>query len=260
MQHVQHGAASPAASSAAPADHRGVCIVNSDSEGSVDAAEVARLGYKLRVSPSCLPAMLVTGRGCTIAFMLLDGSQSSTQTGGDDIWDRSVYHVCLLHCRCMVDACGVTAAKSREAFIDDGLVMRQDRQGSQQGLSQQLRGAAELSARRIQQRTVTQVLAGHMQVRGADACHGCWPFCRYHASILQHGEGLSTGCLAVIITRILDLIYSHCRYQGKPAFVHAPPGSSFTQVALAVSIALYNEKFNSLFEQASRNTASGSLM
>lgn len=48
----------------------------------MEAAEVRRLGYKLRVSPSCLPSMLITGKGCTIAFLLLDDDQSK------EMWER----------------------------------------------------------------------------------------------------------------------------------------------------------------------------
>lgn len=97
MQHAQHEAASPAASSAPPIQ-RGVCIVNSNAEAAVDAPEITRLGYKLRTSPSCLPSMLVTGKGCTIAFVLLDDSQ------GDEVWERCwlplslhrpAQHVCM---------------------------------------------------------------------------------------------------------------------------------------------------------------------
>lgn len=57
--------------------------MNSEAEGAVDAAKVRRLGYKLRMSPACLPTMLITGKACTIAFLLLDTGQQS-----DKIWER----------------------------------------------------------------------------------------------------------------------------------------------------------------------------
>lgn len=39
------------------------------------------------------------------------------------------------------------------------------------------------------------------------------------------------------------------RYQGKPAFVHAAPGQSFTEAALNIAAALEGERFDSLSEQ-----------
>jgi hypothetical protein len=67
---------------AAPIVQRGVCIVNSEAENAVDAAAIRRLGYKLRTSPSCLPSLLITGRGGTFAFVLLDEKRN------DETWER----------------------------------------------------------------------------------------------------------------------------------------------------------------------------
>lgn len=39
------------------------------------------------------------------------------------------------------------------------------------------------------------------------------------------------------------------RYQGKPAFVHAAPGQSFTDAAMSIADALDGEHFNSLADQ-----------
>jgi hypothetical protein len=39
------------------------------------------------------------------------------------------------------------------------------------------------------------------------------------------------------------------RYQGKPAFVHAAPGQSFTDAAMGIADALDGEHFNSLADQ-----------
>jgi hypothetical protein len=81
--HLQHSvAAPPHLATAAPVIHRGVCIVNSEAENAVDAAAVRRLGYKLRMSPSCLPSLLITGKGGTFAFVLLD------ETRDDKTWER----------------------------------------------------------------------------------------------------------------------------------------------------------------------------
>ena len=67
---------------AAPVTQRGVCIVNSEAMNAVDAAAIRRLGFKLRMSPSCLPSLLITGRGGTFAFVLLDANQD------DKTWER----------------------------------------------------------------------------------------------------------------------------------------------------------------------------
>ena len=67
---------------AAPIVQRGVCIVNSEAENAVDAAAIRRLGFKLRMSPSCLPSLLITGRGGTFAFVLLDEKRDN------ETWER----------------------------------------------------------------------------------------------------------------------------------------------------------------------------
>ena len=79
---VQNGAAPPPFPMPAPCVQRGVCIVNSEAENAVDATAIRGLGYKLRTSPSCLPSLLVTGKGGTFAFVLLDEQRN------EKTWER----------------------------------------------------------------------------------------------------------------------------------------------------------------------------
>lgn len=79
---MQHSSSVPAAGS------RGVCIVSQRVADVVDCAQITASGFKLRLSDTCVPDLLISGSGTTIAVVELNASLSLEELERQGIWDR----------------------------------------------------------------------------------------------------------------------------------------------------------------------------